>query len=136
PVPTSTPPSIAAFTAIPLSINSGQSSTLSFTVTGSPAPTLSINQGVGTVTGTTKLVTPTVTTTYTLTATNSAGSATAQVTLSIIPPLSTPTGGITPAPAAPVVYIPAATTTPATTPTTPTTPSTTTGSSVRLVNQS
>ena len=70
------PPAIASFTATPATLNPGQSSTLAWSTTG--ATSLSINQGVGDVTGTTtRSVTPAVTTTYTLTATNAVGSTTA-----------------------------------------------------------
>ena len=50
-------------------------------VTG--ATTLSIDQGVGTVTGTSVEVSPTATTTYTMTATNAAGSVTHSATVTI-----------------------------------------------------
>jgi len=61
------PPSINSFTASPATINSGQSSTLSWTVSG--ATSLSIDNGVSTVTGTSRVVAPSATTTYKLTAT-------------------------------------------------------------------
>jgi hypothetical protein len=77
------PPTIASFTANPTTIHTGESSTLSWNVTG--ATSLSINQGVGTVTGATgtKVVTPTATTTYTLTATNADGTRTATCTVTV-----------------------------------------------------
>ena len=80
-------PVITSFTATPTSIASGASSTLAWTVTG--ATSLSIDNAIGDVTGTTsKVVSPTATTTYTLTAT--AGginvTATATVTVSSGPP--------------------------------------------------
>jgi hypothetical protein len=75
-------PSVSSFGASSATITSGQSTTLSWSVSGSPVPTLSIS-GVGTVTGTSVSVSPTATTTYTLTATNSAGSATKQVTVTV-----------------------------------------------------
>ena len=82
------PPTITSFTATPATIHRGESSTLSWNVTG--ATTLSINNSVGTVTGATgtKSVSPTDTTTYTLTATNADGTktATATVTLQLVPP--------------------------------------------------
>ena len=68
-------PVITSFQAAPATITSGQSSTLSWTVTG--ATSLSINQNVGTVSGTSKVVSPTATTIYTLTATGPGGTATA-----------------------------------------------------------
>ena len=77
-------PTIRSFTASPTTIDSGGSSTLSWSVAG--ADSLSIDQSVGTVTGTSKSVSPTETTTYTLTATNSAGSATATATVSVSVP--------------------------------------------------
>jgi hypothetical protein len=73
-------PTISSFTASPSSIPLGQSSTLSWNVSG--AATLSIS-GVGVVSGTSVTVSPTVTTTYTLTATNNAGSATAAATVTV-----------------------------------------------------
>jgi hypothetical protein len=56
---------------------------LNWTTTG--AASLSIDQGVGTVTGNSVAVHPTAATTYTLTATNALGSVTAQATVSYIP---------------------------------------------------
>ncbi len=85
-------PTITSFTATPSTINEGDSSTLAWTVTGSPTPTLSINQGVGTVTGSSTSVTPTTTTTYTLTATNSEGNATEDVTVTVTPLTATING--------------------------------------------
>jgi len=78
---TPTSPTINSFTASPPSITSGDSSTLSWSVTD--ADTLSINQGIGTVTGTSITVSPTTTTTYTLTATNAAGSVTQSVIVTV-----------------------------------------------------
>jgi hypothetical protein len=75
-------PVISSFLVSPTAITYGQSATLSWTSSG--ATSLSVSQGVNTVTGTTsKVVTPGVTTTYTLTATNSVGSQTAGVTLTV-----------------------------------------------------
>jgi hypothetical protein len=91
PVPTPTPgpglPAITSFTATPSSITSGQSSTLSWSVTG--ATSLRLNPGNITVTGqTSRSVSPTSTTTYTLTATNNAGSLarSVMVTVNLPPP--------------------------------------------------
>ncbi|MBS1108833.1 MAG: Bacterial Ig-like domain (group 2), partial [Anaeromyxobacteraceae bacterium] len=53
-------PVIESFTAAPASIVTGSSSTLSWTVSG--ATSLSIDQGVGAVTGTSTSVSPTATT--------------------------------------------------------------------------
>ncbi|MCY1076656.1 beta strand repeat-containing protein [Archangium lansingense] len=78
------PPAISSFTATPATINAGQSTTLSWEATG--ATSLSIEPGVGTVTGTSVSVSPAVTTTYTLTATNEVGSVTATVTVTVNQP--------------------------------------------------
>ena len=80
---TGTTPAIVSFTASPPTIFIGQTSTLSWTVTG--ATTLTIDQGAGsaliTVLGeTSQVVTPTQTTTYTLTLN---GSVSAQVTVAV-----------------------------------------------------
>ncbi len=85
-------PSIASFTANPSAITAGQSSTLSWSVSG--ATSLSIS-GVGTVTGTSIVVNPALTTTYTLTATNAAGPSTAQATVTVTPDTALPTVSIT-----------------------------------------
>ena len=77
------PPTISGFTATPAKVTLGQSSTLSWAVTGSPG--MIINPGVGAVTGTSATVTPSATTLYTLTATNSFGSATATTTATVVP---------------------------------------------------
>ncbi len=80
-------PVIASFTASPASVAPGGSSTLSWSVSG--ATSLSIDGGVGTVTGTSVPVTPGATTTYTLTAVNAAGStlsAPVTVTVAVGPP--------------------------------------------------
>lgn len=86
----STPaPTIPTFVATPASITAGQTSTLSWTTTD--AATLSIDNGVGTVTGTTStVVTPPTTTTYVLTATNSNSSVTKSVTVTVTPAPPTP----------------------------------------------
>lgn len=83
---------INSFTANPATILAGESSTLSWDVTG--ADTITIDNGVGTVasTGTTS-VSPTTNTTYTLSATNSTGTTTktTPVTVTASPPPSTGT---------------------------------------------
>jgi RHS repeat-associated protein len=79
------PPTISAFGANPTPINLGQSCTLSWTVTG--ATTLTLNQGIGAVSGTSVVVTPGSTTTYTLTASNAWGTATQSVTVTVLPPV-------------------------------------------------
>jgi hypothetical protein len=75
------PPVIVGFTAAPTKVIAGQSTTLSWMVTGSTG--LSINQGVGAVNGTAFAVRPSATAVYTLTATNSAGSSSASVTVTV-----------------------------------------------------
>src|SRR5712672_229352 len=68
PPPPPPPPVISSFTATPVSIPTGRSAILSWAVTD--ATSLSIDQGVGIVTGRTSVsVSPTVDTTYTLSAT-------------------------------------------------------------------
>jgi hypothetical protein len=76
-------PVIAAFSASPSTITAGHSSELSWTVTGNPSPTLSINNGLGTVTGSSVAVSPAATTTYTLTAQNASGSVAAETTVTV-----------------------------------------------------
>ncbi len=77
-------PVIDSFTATPASIVMGQSSTLAWTLSGGAPDTLTIDQGVGSVLGTTsKVVSPTTTTTFTLTASNSAGMVTKSVTVTV-----------------------------------------------------
>ena len=88
PVTTATRPTITSFSADPTSIISGQSGTLAWTVSG--ATTLSINDGVGAVTGASAPVSPTTTTTYTLTATNATGTTTAHATLTVMPAVPVP----------------------------------------------
>ena len=83
---TPTIPSISSFTSSPSSIPQGQSSILSWNVSGTPTPTLSINSGVGTVTGGSVSVSPSVTASYILTATNSQGTITAQTTVTVTAP--------------------------------------------------
>jgi hypothetical protein len=75
--------SITQFAAVPASIQSGQSSTLTWSVSNATAA--SISPGPGTVdprTGSVA-VSPTQTTTYTLTATGATGNTTAQVTVTV-----------------------------------------------------
>jgi len=89
PPPPDSTVSITSFVASPASITSGSSSTLSWQV--SNATGLSIDNGIGAVTGTSKVVSPTSTTTYTLTATGTGGnvSATAKVTVGATPSTAT-----------------------------------------------
>jgi len=82
PGPGPSAPVISSFAASPTTIVQGQSTQLSWSVTG--AATLAIDQGVGDVTGKTSIaVSPPQTRTYRLTATNSAGSTTATVTVTV-----------------------------------------------------
>lgn len=74
------PPTITSFTRSAAMFAIGQSSTLSWAVTGSP--TLTLSPG-GALTGTSLVVNPTATTTYTLTAANAFGSATASVAITV-----------------------------------------------------
>ena len=70
------------FTAAPDSIILGQSSTLSWTAGN--ASTVSINQGIGTVTlNGTRAITPSATTTYIITVTGSGGTVTAAATVTV-----------------------------------------------------
>jgi peptidoglycan/xylan/chitin deacetylase (PgdA/CDA1 family) len=103
--PASKPTIISSFTASPTAITSGQSSTLTWNIAN--ASTTSIDNGVGAVTGTSKVVTPTATTTYTITATNPQGSATSSVTVSVVHVV------VTPPPPAPKPTISSFTATPA-----------------------
>jgi hypothetical protein len=77
-------PVISSFSALHPSLTAGQTNTLSWNV--SNAATLSIDHGIGIVTGNSVTVSSTVTTTYTLTATNITGTATAQTTVTISAP--------------------------------------------------
>jgi predicted CxxxxCH...CXXCH cytochrome family protein len=79
--PAAGPPAVSSFTATPATVAGGQSSTLSWAVAGATAVT--IDHGVGTVTGNSVAVTPAATTTYTLTATNALGSTTATATVTV-----------------------------------------------------
>ncbi len=74
-------PTIVSFTAAPVAIAAGESSVLSWDVIG--ATLISIDNGVGTVVGTSTTVTPAATTTYRLSATNAAGTVTATTTVSV-----------------------------------------------------
>ncbi len=80
--PSSTLPEIISFTANPGTINQGSPSTLSWLVTGNPAPVVSIST-LGQVSGSSVQVTPSETTTYTLTAENSQGTTSTQATVTV-----------------------------------------------------
>ncbi|MES1258526.1 MAG: PA14 domain-containing protein, partial [Acidobacteriota bacterium] len=86
-------PLISSFTATPSNATAGQTVTLSWTVSG--ATSVSIDNGVGDVTGrSSAVVTPAQTTTYTLSAMNPQGVASAPVTVTVPvtgTPLPTPT---------------------------------------------
>jgi hypothetical protein len=95
PTPPTTPPTtppasapvIASFSATPAIVNAGQSFTLSWNVTGATA--LSIDQGVGVVTGaSSKSVSAAAGVTYTLSATNAKGTITATTAVVVAPPVS------------------------------------------------
>ena len=93
--PVTTPPAISAFGCSATQIAPGGSATCNWTVTGSPAPTLTLTP-VGTVTGTSRVVSPTVTTVYQLHAVNSAGKASSgmwTITVSSGPPPTEPIWG-------------------------------------------
>ena len=79
--PAPTAPVITAFTATPATVPAGSPSSLAWTVTG--ADSLSIDHGVGTVTGASIPVIPAATTTYRLSATNAVGTTTADVTVTV-----------------------------------------------------
>jgi hypothetical protein len=91
---TASQPSIISFNADPSSISAGESSDLSWNVSG--ATTISIDQGIGNVALTgTRSVAPVTTTIYTLTASNSSGSTTATTQVVIT---GTPTPSPSPSP--------------------------------------
>jgi len=74
-------PVISSFTASPTAVPSGQSVTLSWSVTG--ATSVSITPAPGPVTGSSVTVNPSATTTYTLTAANASGSVAATTTVTV-----------------------------------------------------
>lgn len=74
-------PSIGSFTADAATVAPGQSTTLRWSVTN--ATSLSIDHGIGVVTGTSAVVTLADTTTYTLTATGSGGSTNRSTTVTV-----------------------------------------------------
>ena len=92
-------PAIANFSATPGSVQSGQSATLNWSVTG--ATTVSIAPGIGAVTGNSTTVTPSSTTTYTLTAANASGSASASTTVTVA---AAPVSGVTISPLTPMIF--------------------------------
>lgn len=78
-VATSAKPMIGLFSAFPVVITPGGSSTLTWSAAA--ATSLSLDNDIGAVTGTSLVVKPTTTTAYRLTAGNAIGSQTAQVTV-------------------------------------------------------
>ncbi|HEY4751651.1 MAG TPA: hypothetical protein VIH37_00090, partial [Candidatus Limnocylindrales bacterium] len=76
-----TAPTINAFAATPAFITAGQSSNLTWSVSG--ADSIQIAPDIGEVTGTSRTVTPAATTAYTLTATNANGSSTATAVVTL-----------------------------------------------------
>ena len=75
-------PDITSFTSAPVKMQNGESATLDWVI--QRADSVSIDQGIGTVTGSSRSVSPTASTTYTITATNTFGSVQANVTVGII----------------------------------------------------
>lgn len=81
--PTTPAPTITSFAATPSTISPGQSSTLSWTVSGT-ATSLTLTPGIGDMTGATSYsVSPSATTTYTLTATGEGGTVTSTATVTV-----------------------------------------------------
>jgi hypothetical protein len=81
PAPSPMLPSITSFEAAPTSIATGESTTLSWSISG--ADLVRIDNGVGVVTGSSVKVVPKTTTRYHLTAENSAGLATADLVVQV-----------------------------------------------------
>lgn len=85
-------PTVTSFAATPASITTGQSSVLSWVVAN--ASSTSINNGVGTVTGTSVTVSPSITTTYQLSAVNPIGTTTANATVTVNATSTSPGGSL------------------------------------------
>jgi len=101
PLPTPSAPTISSFFANPSDVSAGSFTTLSWAVSG--ATTLSIDQGVGSMTGlTSKAVAPSQTTVYTLTASNSTGATIATTTITVRSGATTPPPAPVPPPPPPV----------------------------------
>jgi hypothetical protein len=83
--PVASAPVISSFSANPSSINAGDSSRLSWVVTGTVPISLSLNQGLGSVSGSSQVVSPSSTISYTLTAQNSVGTLTQSVGVTVLP---------------------------------------------------
>jgi len=83
---TVTPPKIVSFGASPASSVAGGNVTLSWSVTGSGSISLSIDHGVGDVSGRTSVtVAPSTTTSYSLSASNAGGTTSRKVTVTVTP---------------------------------------------------
>ncbi len=82
----SSAPVISSFLASPSTIALGGTTTLSWAISG--ASTVSIDNGIGNITGTSVKVAPSATTTYHVTASNSAGTTTASATVAVNQPTS------------------------------------------------
>ncbi|WP_291271886.1 hypothetical protein [Geothrix sp.] len=105
--PTPTPaPTISSFRAPSYLLGGSSSAQLAWQVTG--ATSLTLDQGIGTVTGSTCWVHPNQTTTYTLTASNAGGSVSATCTLTVFPATAGSASLLASIPNAPVVDGPAA----------------------------
>jgi hypothetical protein len=92
PPPPPPPAPTALLTAMPTSIQSGQSSTLQWST--SNAATVTLNGGSVAANGS-RMVSPTTTTTYTLVATNASGSVTSTATVTVTAPPPPPPPGLT-----------------------------------------
>ena len=79
-------PIIASFTATPLTVNPGGSSTLAWSVSGTTDVSIDNGVGSGLAASGSQSVTPVASTTYTLTATNPHGATTATVTVGVVLP--------------------------------------------------
>lgn len=79
------PPTIGSFAANPIAVFPKTGSTLAWSVSTAGSPTLSLDQGIGPITGNTIAVKPNSTTTYTLSATNIAGTTKATCTVTVKP---------------------------------------------------
>lgn len=112
PPPVTSAPVIAEFRASATQITVGQTVTFAWTVTGTPAPTLRLNQSIGAVTGSSYAWTPTTTGArmVTLTATNSVGKAAASWTVTVNaaapPPPPPPPPPVDPPPATGAIWGP------------------------------
>src|SRR4051812_10449853 len=86
PPPAPPAPTVAQFTAEPISIQRGQSSTLRWEVSGN-VTSVSINEGIGAVQNTgNRRVNPSDSTTYALTATGPGGTTTGSATVNVSAP--------------------------------------------------